>query len=136
MKKPDQSLLRIGWTIFLVECADGTYFKGLTRNLEQALHEIDSGRGGKGRGRYFKHHPERFPVTLVFVERNLPFREAYAKSSYLGELNRKQRKKLVDTKKWNNSWKLYMRGTRSVPGMYGYSKLREVPFKRPDTDTP
>ena len=85
----------VGWTVFFVECADGTYFSGLCRNLRKKLWEIDNRQG-----LYFSKHPERLPVKVVFKEVQLPFREAYAKYKYMKEMNRKLKKKLIGTGQW------------------------------------
>jgi len=86
----------VGWTVFLLECADGTYFGGMTRNLEFELSQINISR----RGVYFSAHPERVPAKVVFSETRLPFKEAYIKKTYLMEMNRRLRKKLVETGRW------------------------------------
>ena len=103
-------LRNIGWSVYIVECKDKSYFAGMTRNLKKELARINVLK----KGRYFNaSHPERVPVTVVFEEKNVPFREAYAKFSYLKGLNRVQREKLIRTKKWNSEWRLYSRGVRN-----------------------
>jgi len=98
-----------------MECVDGTYYGGMTRDLEKETAEINVIKSG-----YFFRHPEKAPVKVVFKDLNLPFREAFAKKCYLMDMNRRQRKKLIDTKKWNNSWMLYYNGVRSVPRIKGH----------------
>jgi predicted GIY-YIG superfamily endonuclease len=110
-------LRNIGWSIYLVECADKSYFAGMTRNMKKELNKINVLREGK----YFNKHPERIPVTIVFEDKNLPFREAYAKYCYLKDMNRRQRTKLIKLKKWNDSWHLYRMGVRSIPRICGYA---------------
>lgn len=85
-----------GWTVYLLECADGSYLGGMTRSLKREVASIN----GTGLGIYFKKHPERLPVKPVFAETRLPFKEAYAKKMYLSEMTRRLRKKLIETKKW------------------------------------
>ena len=86
---------RITWVIYIVECADGTYYGGMTQNLEKQLLLINNNREGF----YFSTHPERVPVTLRYEE-NIPFKEAHAKFKYLKEMSRRLRKKLIETKRW------------------------------------
>ena len=62
-----------GYTVFIVECADGSYYSDLGVDLKRKLKEI-----AEGRGYYFSTHPERLPVKVVFQEDNVPFREAFA----------------------------------------------------------
>jgi putative endonuclease len=104
----------IGWTVFIAECSDGTYYGGWTRDIVKELAEINVLKKG-----YFIRHPERTPVKVVFEDNNLPFREAFSKYSYLMEMNRRVRKSLIETKKWNNSWILYRNGKRSIPRIKG-----------------
>ena len=85
-----------GWTIYVLECADGKYFGGMTRNMKRVLAEANPTH----RGGWFQGHPERCPVKVVFLEKGLPFRQALAKRNYLKEMNRKLREKLVKTGKW------------------------------------
>ena len=98
-------LKRIGWTLFIVECADKTYSVGFTRDLNKELAYINLFR----RGRHFCNHPERVPVKVVWKETSVPWREAKAKYSYLVEMNRKLKKKLIYTKKWpyGGPWKKF-----------------------------
>lgn len=98
----DDYYKKITWTIFIVKCADGTYFGGLTQNLEEELIFINDFR----RGYYFNTHPERVPVKLQYEE-HVPFREATAKSQYLKKMNRRLKKKLIATHEWpyGGAWK-------------------------------
>jgi len=108
---------KIGWHVFLVECADGAFFGGIARNIEKEIKEF-----GKTKIHpYFIRNKGKLPVKLVFAESNLGFREAFAKFSYLKDMNRRQRLMLLKKKRFNNSWVLYMNGTRSNSSMYGYS---------------
>lgn len=91
MKRPEN----LGWTIFLLRCADGSYFYGMCKNLNRKLSEIN-----RREGIYFSKHPERLPVEVVYKETQLKFREARAKSRYLKEMTRRLRTKLIETGKW------------------------------------
>jgi len=49
------------WLTYIVRCRDGSFYTGVTNNIERRLAAHNSGRGCKyARGRY--------PVTLVYVE--------------------------------------------------------------------
>jgi predicted GIY-YIG superfamily endonuclease len=86
-----------GHTVFILECADGSYFSGITSDLKSKLKEINSGEHGF----YFMGHPDRLPIKRVaFKEEHLPFREAYLKHLYLRSLNRSCRTKMIQTGKW------------------------------------
>jgi len=85
-----------GWIIFILHCADNTFFVGMTRNMKRTLAEINV----MNKGIYFSKHPERLPVKIVFQESRLKFREAYAKYRYMREMNRKMRLRLIAKKVW------------------------------------
>ena len=106
---------KIGWHVYMLECSDGTFFGGLAKYLDKSLERV-----GK-KSHHFTHHPEKLPFKLVFIESDLNFREAYAKFRYLMSMNRRQRLLLLKKKRFNNSWTLYMYGSRSRPGMYGFT---------------
>lgn len=84
--------------MFIVLCSDNTYYTGITRDLNKTLIGINVLKTEL----YFYKHPERTPVTVVFKEDGVPFKEAYAKLRYLREMNRKLKDKLIKTKKWPN----------------------------------
>lgn len=104
--KKSRDLENLGWALFIVECADKTFYTGMTHNLKKALIEINIFR----KGIYFSKHPERLPVKIIFKEMNVPFKEAYAKLLYMRKMNRYLKKKLIKTKKWpmGGSWKKYL----------------------------
>ncbi len=86
-----------GYTVFIVQCADGSYFSGMCRELKSRLNEINKEMKG---GSYFTAHPERLPVKPVFSENNLIFKEAYFKTRYLRTLTRRYRERLIKTGRW------------------------------------
>ncbi len=49
-----------GW-MYILECADGSYYTGSTKNLERRLVQHQAGEGAK-------HTKKRLPVKLVYVE--------------------------------------------------------------------
>ena len=107
----------IGWYVYLVECADGAFVGGIARDLKKEIEQINK----EGKYRYYKKYEGKLPVKIIYYESDLSFREAYAKFSYLKCMNRRQRLMLLKKKRFNTSWILYMYGTRSKTGMYGYA---------------
>lgn len=87
--------LKGGWLVFIVECADGTFYTDMDIDIRRKLYKINNMEGI-----YFSKHPERLPVKVVFKEEGLSFKEAYTKFQYLRSMNRKLKKKLIETKKW------------------------------------
>lgn len=104
---------KFGWTLFIIKCADNTYFSGMTRNLKKEIAEIKMYH----KGIYFSKHPERFPIKLVFEEKNVPFKEAYAKNLYLKEMKRYMKEQLIEHKKWTmgGPWKAYLEKNDILP---------------------
>jgi predicted GIY-YIG superfamily endonuclease len=96
MKAFKKGSTRSNWSLYILECADGLYFTGMARNLvKEGLTSIDIPSNV-----FFEGHPERFPLKLVFQENNVPFKEALAKFRYMRKMNRKLKKKLIETKRW------------------------------------
>lgn len=112
----DYVTLKMGWSVYIMQCADESYYVGMARDVEKELKYLN------------KYHPDkhlnpiygRLPLKVVYVEKNIPFREAFAKFCYLRTLKRAQREKLIKTKKWLSSWVLYMKGYRSIPKIMGF----------------
>ena len=50
-----------GWYIYLLRCADGTLYTGITTNVARRLEEHNRGAGAK-------YTRRRTPVTVLFVE--------------------------------------------------------------------
>jgi predicted GIY-YIG superfamily endonuclease len=103
--KPDNTqfylrTLGAGWTIFILKCADGSYRGGMTRNLKRVVADINHGINGKSLGHHFGGHPERLPVKVVYEEKKVRFKEAYAKCLYLYQMNRVWKERLIKTRVW------------------------------------
>ena len=88
--------MEIGWTVYLLECADGLYVTGLTRDLAKELKRICDKRPGI----IFKKHPERFPIKLVIKDPHLTFKEAFAKYCYLQMMDRPTKQRFIKTRIW------------------------------------
>ena len=52
---------KMHWKVYILECADGSLYTGMTSSIERRMREHSSGRGG----RYTRAH---LPVRLVHVE--------------------------------------------------------------------
>lgn len=88
----------IGWSLFIVECADGTYYSEICRNIKKRIRELNS----IPECIYLHNHPERLPVKVVYKEENLPFKEAFAKFKYLKEMRTPLKKRLIFKHIWPN----------------------------------
>ncbi len=49
------------WTVYILECADGSYYTGIAKDVEARLHAHQTGRGAK-------YTRTRRPVTLMYTE--------------------------------------------------------------------
>lgn len=74
--------------VYILQCADGTYYTGWTNNLAKRLAAHNSGKGAK----YTKH---RTPVTLVFSEIFATKSEAMGYEVALKKLTRPQKMQLI-----------------------------------------
>lgn len=99
-KKKSKKPLKFGWILYIVEDSYGVYHTGMTRDMSRKLIDINVLECGK-------FGSEDNPVKVVFEEKNVPFKEAYAKVRYLKKMNRYLRNKLIQTKKWplGGEWK-------------------------------
>ncbi len=80
----------MNWHVYMVECADGTLYTGITTDLERRVLEHNSGRGARytsGRG----------PVRLVYSQRAANRSEAGAREAFIKKLKREDKIRLMDT---------------------------------------
>jgi putative endonuclease len=89
VKSKDVSLSKknSAW-VYILECADGSYYTGSTIDLERRIEEHRSGRGA----RYTRG---RLPVKLAFAERQPSRREAMRKEYQLKRWPRKKKEALI-----------------------------------------
>lgn len=113
-----------GWTVYILECADGSYATGFCSNFKKKLASINIFHEGY----YFSTHPDRIPVKVVFKETGLPFKEAFSKARYLRCMVRKHKYKLINTGKWpvGGAYLEYLKTGRASPMFRGKGGI----FKR------
>ncbi|MFZ5859074.1 MAG: GIY-YIG nuclease family protein [Chloroflexota bacterium] len=75
--------------MYILECADGSYYVGSTKNLEQRLSQHQSGKGAK-------YTSGRLPIKLVYSEEYSRVSEAYAREKQVQNWSRAKRKALID----------------------------------------
>ncbi len=76
------------WTVYILQCADGTLYTGITNDLERRVAEHEAGQGAKytkGRG----------PFQLVYRERCEDRGLASKRESEIKSLDRKAKLALV-----------------------------------------
>ena len=76
--------------VYLLACADGSFYCGWTNDLAKRLAAHQSGKGG----RYTRSH---LPVRLVYYEPAASRAAALKREAAIEKLNHKQKQQLIDT---------------------------------------
>jgi putative endonuclease len=77
-----------GYCVYILSCADGSLYTGMTLDLDRRLSEHRAGRGAQWTRR-------RRPVKLVFSLNDLSYRAACEVERYVKSLTRARKKALV-----------------------------------------
>lgn len=75
--------------MYILECADGSYYVGSTRDLERRLHQHNQGKGSRYTAR-------RTPVTLAYAAEFDSIAEAYRREKQVQGWGRAKREALID----------------------------------------
>ena len=75
--------------VYVLECADGTFYTGYTTDVERRVAEHDAGEGAK-------YTRGRTPVELVYTERFDSRSAAMSREYELKQLSRPAKERLVD----------------------------------------
>lgn len=76
------------WFLYILECTDGTYYTGITKDLKRRFEEHNSGKGA----RYTR---PRIPVTLVYQESCASRSAALIRECAIKALPKQQKKELI-----------------------------------------
>ena len=77
------------YSVYILLCADNTFYIGSTKDIEKRLHEHNNLKCGA-------HYTKiRRPVVLKYKEDNLTYSEARAREGELKRLTKKQKQKLI-----------------------------------------
>ena len=79
-----------GW-LFILECADGTYYTGSTNNLDVRLEQHQNGEGAN-------HTKKRLPVKLIYSEEYQRIDEAYYREKQVQGWSRTKKEALINGK--------------------------------------
>ena len=74
--------------VYIVECADGTYYTGWTNDLDKRIERHNAGVGAK----YTK---TRVPVKLVYSESFETKEEAMSREWHIKKMTRKEKEELI-----------------------------------------
>ncbi|MFC7167285.1 GIY-YIG nuclease family protein [Halospeciosus flavus] len=75
--------------VYVLECADGTFYTGYTTDVERRVDEHDAGEGAK-------YTRGRTPVELRYVEAFGSKSTAMSREYEIKQLSRRQKEKLVE----------------------------------------
>lgn len=78
------------WICYLLECADGTLYCGITNDLEKRLAAHNAGIGAK-------YTRSRAPVTLVYMESHADKSATLKREIAIKKLSRSQKLSLIAT---------------------------------------
>ena len=75
--------------MYILECADGSYYVGSTKNLEQRIMQHQSGKGSR-------YTSGRLPVKLVYGEEYDRIDDAYSREKQVQNWSRAKREALIN----------------------------------------
>ncbi len=74
--------------LYILECADGSYYTGSTWNLEKRLWEHQNGLGAN-------HTKKRLPITLLYCEEFERVEDAYLREKQIQGWGRRKKDALI-----------------------------------------
>jgi putative endonuclease len=80
------------WLMYVVECADGSYYTGITTDMTRRLNEHNRTKRGA------KYTRSRRPVSLIYFESHENRSEASRAEAAFKKLTRKKKEVYID---WN-----------------------------------
>ena len=75
--------------MYILECSDGTYYTGSTKNLEIRLEQHHNGHGAKYTGR-------RLPVNLLYYEEFQRIDDAFYREKQIQGWSRRKKQALIE----------------------------------------
>jgi|TARA_B100000035_G_scaffold146591_2_gene124886 putative endonuclease len=84
------------WWVYIVECADGTYYTGITTDIQRRLNEHNYSFKSA------KYTRSRRPVRLVYSEEASNRSEASKRECKIKKLSRQKKTKMIEAKNANN----------------------------------
>jgi putative endonuclease len=79
----------LSWIVYLLECSDGSYYTGITKDLNDRLERHSTGRGAK----YTK---ARLPVKLVYTMSVRNESEAKQREDWLKHQSQIVKKQMIE----------------------------------------
>lgn len=78
------------WYVYIIECFDGSFYTGVTLDVERRFKEHQS--GGKKAAKYMKSHP---PKRIIFIEKFKNRSKAQVRESSIKSLSKREKLKLI-----------------------------------------
>lgn len=75
------------WCVYIVKCADGTYYTGCTNNVTERILTHNAGKGAK-------YTRSRLPVRLLYIEVCENRSTASIRESAIKKLSRREKEEL------------------------------------------
>jgi putative endonuclease len=88
-KAKSQLLNANSWSLYIAECADGTYYTGIAKDVEKRIETHNAGRGSK----YTAAHG---PVRLVFQEPQGDYSTALRREYQVKHIPKARKKRFVE----------------------------------------
>jgi len=82
--------------VYILQCSNGTYYTGYTKNIENRIKEHNNKHGVK----YLKG---RLPVKLVYVKEYRYYKNALNRERNIKKMTRKQKEELIRVYNENNT---------------------------------
>ncbi|HXF49368.1 MAG TPA: GIY-YIG nuclease family protein [Verrucomicrobiae bacterium] len=76
------------WFVYILRCSDGSFYTGITNNVEERVKEHDTGNGAK-------YTRGRRPVTLVYRETHPNQSAARRREEEIKKWRKRKKEKLV-----------------------------------------
>jgi putative endonuclease len=86
------ALISIPYFVYILLCADESFYTGYTKNVDERTKLHSSGRGA----RYTKMHK---PQKVVYVEQFISRAEAMRREKAIKKLNHEQKESLISSRK-------------------------------------
>jgi putative endonuclease len=77
------------WHVYILQCADGSYYTGVTNSIKKRIKEHLDGKGG----RYTRSHK---PRKLVYQEKCLDRSQALKREYQIKKLKKQQKQKIIN----------------------------------------
>jgi len=75
--------------VYILKCADNSYYTGSTKNLERRLAQHQAGKGAN-------HTKKHLPVKLIYFEEFQKIDEAFYREKQIQGWNRKKKEALIN----------------------------------------